>query len=54
MKPSDFGLLLILLIPTGCLGVVLESAAVAEAVEVIGVIRLGVSLVEYIYKGELA
>ena len=32
-------------------GVILESAVVAETVEIIGVVRLGVSLVEYIYKG---
>ena len=31
--------------------VVLETTAVAEAVEIIGVVRIGVSLVEYIYKG---
>ena len=32
---------------------VAETTAVAEAAEIIGVIRLGVSLVEYIYKGEI-
>ena len=32
--------------------IILETAAVAEAVEIIGVVRIGVSLVEYIYKGE--
>ena len=30
----------------------LETAAVAEAAEIIGVVRIGVSLVEYIYKGK--
>ena len=32
-------------------GLVAESAFIAEATEIIGVVRIGVSLVEYIYKG---
>ncbi len=32
-------------------GLLAESAFVAEATEIIGVVRMGVSLVEYIFKG---
>ena len=32
-------------------GLVAETAIIAEATEIIGVVRIGVSLVEYIYKG---
>ena len=32
-------------------GLVAESAIIAEATEIIGVVRIGISLVDYIYKG---
>ena len=34
-------------------GLVAESAFIAEATEIIGVVRIGVSLVDYIYKGRI-
>ena len=35
-----------------CNGLAAEAFGVAEATEIIGVVRIGVSLVEYIYKGK--
>ena len=34
-------------------GLVAETAIIAEATEIIGVVRIGVSLVDYIYKGRI-
>ena len=53
MRPKLWilGLLLSLISVSISDQVVLETTAVAEAVEIIGVVRIGVSLVEYIYKG---
>ena len=36
-----------------CNGLAAEAFGVAEATEIIGVVRIGVSLVEYIYKGNI-
>lgn len=46
------GLILLLLAPQSGLGFAAE-AAIAEAAEIIGIVRLGVSLVEYTYKGKI-
>ena len=46
------GLFLIICLIEVSLQFVAETAAVAEATEIIGVIRIGVSLVDYIYKGK--
>jgi len=51
MRPKSlFGLLILTIFVSLSKQFVLETAAVAEAAEIIGVVRLGVSLVEYIYK----
>ena len=47
-----FGILLILGNVEGSAFVVEGGAFVAEATEIIGVVRIGVSLVEYIYRGK--
>ena len=33
-------------------GVIIESAVIAEATEIIGVVKIGISLVDYIYRGK--
>ena len=54
MRPKlwVFGLLIFVVHVKLSEQVILETAAVAEAAEIIGVVRIGVSLVEYIYKGK--
>ena len=54
MRPKlwVFGLLICVIHVKLSEQVILETAAVAEAAEIIGVVRIGVSLVEYIYKGK--
>ena len=51
------GLILSLFIISGNIeitdGLVAETAIIAEATEIIGVVRIGVSLVDYIYKGRI-
>ena len=47
------GLILVICLIEVSLQFVAETAAVAEATEIIGVIRIGVSLVDYIYKGKI-
>ena len=55
MRPKTWilGLVILAIFVNSSDQFVAETTAVAEAAEIIGVIRLGVSLVEYIYKGEI-